>query len=82
MTWLSLIVTLLSITRSIIDWLDSRKMIQEGQREIIAQELAKVSASAKISQDILQKVSGMTDAQVDKQLEMDFRPGTDGAAKP
>jgi hypothetical protein len=73
-TYFKVALTLLQITKSIITWLERQSAINEGERRILAQELAAVAAAAQISAEVRADVEKMTDAQVDDALAGDFRP--------
>jgi hypothetical protein len=73
-TYFKVALTLLQITRSIIAWLERQSAIKEGERRILAEELAAVAAAARISAEVRANVEKMTDAQVDDALAGDFRP--------
>lgn len=73
MIYFKFAVLLLQITQSLIRWMEEKRMIEEGERRIIAEELAKVAKAAKISKQVRQDVEKKTDAEVDDGLRGDFR---------
>lgn len=73
MTYIKLVVLLLQITQSVIRMMEQRKMIAEGERRVIAKQLAAVAAAAKIAQDVRKDVGSKTDEQIDNALRDDFR---------
>lgn len=73
MIYLKFVILLLQVTQAIIRYADERRLIAEGERRIIADELARVAKAAKIAEGVRQDVGKKTDAQVDADLGRDFR---------
>lgn len=73
MTWIKAALALLQIVRSIMDYLERRAAIQEGERREVAKSLAAIAASAQISIETKEEIARLTDAQVDDALTGDFR---------
>ena len=76
MTWVKIVLLLLQLSRSILAWLEREKAIKEGERRILAQELAAVAAAAQIASEVRAEVEKLFDAQIDDALAGDFRPGS------
>lgn len=74
MTWIKLTVLLLQVTQSIIRMMEQRRLIAEGERRVIAKQLAAIAAAAKIAQDVRTDIGNMTDDEVDAALRGDYRP--------
>lgn len=72
--WIKVALLLLQISRSIIGYVERQQAISEGQRQVLAKELAQMLVTAKIAREVQTAVDGMTDAQVDDNLSSDFRP--------
>lgn len=73
MTYIKLVVLLLQIVQAVIRYMDERKLIAEGERQVIAKQLKAVAKAAKIAQDVKTDVGHKTDAEVDAALEPDYR---------
>ena len=73
MTWIKAALALLQIVRSIMDYLERRAAIQEGERREVAKQLAAIAAAAQISIETKAAIDRLTDAQVDDALTGDFR---------
>lgn len=73
MIYLKFVILLLQVTQAIIRYADEKRLIAEGERRIIADELARVAKAAKIAEGVRQDVGKKTDAQVDADLGRDFR---------
>lgn len=73
-TYFKIALTLLQITRSIISYLERQSAISEGQQMILALELQKTLAAAKVAKEVQTKVDGMSDDEVDAALNGDYRP--------
>lgn len=74
MTYLKLVVLLLQVTQSILRWMDKQSMIAEGERRVIAKQLAALAATAKVVTDIRTDIGNKTDDEVDAALRGDYRP--------
>lgn len=73
MTWLKIAYLLLTIVKSIMTYLERERAIAEGERREIAKQLAAVAASAQVSMEVRAEIEKMTDAEIDKSLDPDFR---------
>lgn len=73
MTYLKLVVLLLQVTQSIIRMMTERRLIAEGERRVIAKQLAAVAAAAQIAKDTKADVANKTDDEIDAALRGDFR---------
>lgn len=74
MTYVKLIVLLLQVTQAIIRYVTDRQLIAEGERRVIAKQLAACAAAAKIAKDTHTDVGNKTDAEIDDALRGDYRP--------
>jgi hypothetical protein len=72
-TFVQVVLAVLSIARALIRLGEQRRWIAEGERRAIARELAESVEAAGVAAEIRQAVQGMTDAQVDDALSDDFR---------
>lgn len=73
MTYIKLVVLLLQITSSLIRYMNERKLIAEGERRIIADQLTQLAKVAKVAQEVRADVGNKTDAQIDDALRGDYR---------
>lgn len=73
MTWIKAALALLQIVRSIMDYLERRAAITEGERREVAKTLAAIAASAQIAMETRNEIDKLTDAQVDDALGPDYR---------
>lgn len=74
MIYLKLVVLLLQVTQSLIRWMNEKQLISEGERRVIAKQLAATAAAAQISKDVHTDVANKTEAEIDDALRGDFRP--------
>jgi len=73
MTWIKAAFLLLQIVRSILDYLERRDAISEGERREVAKQLAAVGAAARLRLEVRANVGKMTDAEIDDALRGDYR---------
>ena len=85
--WLDLAIALLKVVNAIINWAHDRKMIDEGRRQVIAENAAAISAKAKVRDEIRGEVDVMDKTQVDQELgdlgaPDSGKPGDAGTVRP
>jgi len=73
-TWIKAAFALLQIIRAIMDYLERNRLIQQGERQQFARELAALAKAVNISQEVKDEIAKLSDAEVDKRLDPDFRP--------
>jgi hypothetical protein len=64
---------LLQITASVIQYLERRQLLNEGERRQLAKEMAKTAALTGLSKQVREEIGRMTHAEVDDALRGDFR---------
>ena len=69
MIWLSLAVALLKLTNLILDLVRTGKAVQSGKDAEIAKEAAAILSKTQTAKEIMQQVTGLTEAQVDATLK-------------
>lgn len=74
MIYLKLVVLLLQIAQSLIRWMNEKQLISEGERRVIAKQLAATAAAAQLSKDVRADVANKTADEIDDALRGDFRP--------
>jgi hypothetical protein len=73
MSYAKAVLLLIQITATIVRYLDERRLLTEGQKIEVANELARVSKIVARAKKIQSEVEKMNDAQVDNALSGDFR---------
>lgn len=73
MTWLSLALTLLKVVSQIMTWARERELISKGYDQAIAEVTQQILIKTDAGKAIMEKVNGMTDAEVDAGLR-DLEP--------
>lgn len=68
MIWLSLAVALLKLTNLILDLVRTGKAVQSGKDAEIAKEAAAILSKTQTAKEIMQQVTGLSEAQVDATL--------------
>lgn len=79
--WLDFAIALLKLVNFIINWAHDRGMIDEGRRQVIAENAAAIQSKVKIRDEIREKVDAMPEEQVDQGLR-DLVPPAAGSTKP
>lgn len=74
MIYLKLVVLFLQIAQSLIRWMNEKQLISEGERRVIAKQLAATAAAAQLSKDVRADVANKTADEIDDALRGDFRP--------
>lgn len=67
-TWLGLALQLLKLVNSIVLWAKERELISEGYDKAIAEETQAILRKTEAGKAMLEKVNGMSDAEVDAGL--------------
>lgn len=70
---LKLAILLLQITASVIQHLERKRLIDEGERRQLAREMAKTATLVGLSKQVREEIGKMTHAEVDDALRGDFR---------
>ena len=73
MTYIKVVLLGLQIITSLIRYLESKRLMDEGARQQIAQELERAQKLIARAKKIQANVGKMTDAEVDAALRGDFR---------
>lgn len=72
-SWISLAIALLQFANKIVSWLEREGAIAEGERRAYAKQLAENARRIRVAEAIDKKIEAMTDEEVIKSLEKDFR---------
>lgn len=73
MIWIKLVVLLLQVTQAITRYMSEKQLLAEGERRVIAKQLAAVAKAAKIARDVQDDVKHKTDDEIDAALRGDYR---------
>ena len=73
MSYIKVVLLGIQIITSVIRYLESKRLMNEGARRQIAQELERAQILVARAQKIQTKVGTMTDEEVDAALRGDFR---------
>lgn len=73
MSWISFALALLKFVNSIMNYARERKLISQGYDQAIAEVTQSILIKTDAGKKILEKVNGMTDAEVDTGLR-DLEP--------
>jgi hypothetical protein len=66
--WISLIVLVLQLVNKMLTWAAEQRAITLGQQQEIARETLEILRKAGVAKDVLSKIDGMSDADVDDLL--------------
>lgn len=66
-------ILLLQVARQLFTYLESQRLIAEGERRQIAKELSATANAARISMKVQEDVGRMHDNEVDAALRGDYR---------
>ena len=70
---IQLVVLLLQIAKQVFSLVERRRLIAEGERQLIAKQLEAIVSTVKLSQAIRAEVRRMTDDEIDAALRGDYR---------
>jgi len=73
MSWISLITGLLKLVGHLLDWLERRSAIKEGERRAILRQLDGIQAKVMLAQEEERKVEAMNPKAIDAELEEWYR---------
>lgn len=68
MIWVKLALVALQVANAIMEWAHERELISEGYDKAIAEQSQAILAKTTAGKAILEKVNGLSDADVDAQL--------------
>ena len=66
--WVELAILLLKVVNGIINWAHDRGMIDEGRRQVIAENAANIAIKVGARDKLREKIDAMSEAEVDKEL--------------
>lgn len=68
-----LVLLLLEVTRQILSYMETNRLIKEGERQQIARELARAAQAAALANKVRDEVDKLSDDEVDAALRGDYR---------
>jgi len=68
MTWVSLVLAILKVVSSIMDYVNQEKLVQSGYDKAIADVSAAILQKTAAGKAIMEKVNAMSDSDVDAGL--------------
>lgn len=71
--WIKLAVLFLQLANKIVSWMQDQQMIDEGRRQVIAENSLAIAAKVRSRDQIMAQVAAMSDADVDAGLR-DLEP--------
>ena len=80
LVYLDLAIAVLKLVNSIINYFHDRGLIDEGRRQVIAENAASISKKVALRDKIKDEVDAMDEKQVDQELR-DLEPPAGGGAK-
>jgi hypothetical protein len=80
-SWVELAILLLQLANKLVNWLHDRGMIDEGRRQVIAENAAAIAVKVGAKEKLREQINAMSEAEVDQELLDLVRP-RDGGAKP
>jgi hypothetical protein len=80
LAYLDLAIAVLKVINSIINYFHDRGLIDEGRRQVIAENAASIAKKVAVRDKIQEQVDAMDDKQVDQELR-DLEPPADGRRK-
>jgi hypothetical protein len=66
--WVQLAILLLKLVNGIINWAHDRGMIDEGRRQVLAENALNIATKVQTRDQIREKIDAMSEAEVDAQL--------------
>jgi hypothetical protein len=72
-SYVKIVLLALQLVNWIIDQLERRKQLAEGERRQIAKALAQVTIAGKMAKEVDDEVKALSDDEVDAALRGDFR---------
>jgi hypothetical protein len=80
LVYLDLAIAVLKLVNSIINYFHDRGLIDEGRRQVIAENAVSIAKKVAVRDKIREQVDAMDDKQVDQELR-DLEPPADGQRK-
>lgn len=80
-SWVELAILLLQLVNKLVNWLHDRGMIDEGRRQVIAENASAIAIKVGKKEKLREQINAMSEDQVDQELRDLVRPGR-GDAKP
>ncbi len=71
MTWLKVVLVLISLARLIANSINTRNLMEAGEAKATAESLAALSARLGIAQLVAAEVAALSDAELDAELRGD-----------
>lgn len=71
MTWLKVVLALISLARLIANSINTRNLMEAGEAKATAESLAALSARLGIAQLVAAEVAALSDAELDAELRGD-----------
>lgn len=69
MSWLEIALALLKLANMIVSWVREKQQMDAGHDRAIAEASASILSKTQAAKEIMAKISGMTEAQVDAALK-------------
>lgn len=66
--WLQFAILLLKVVNAIINWAHDRGLIDEGRRQVIAENAFNIAAKVQTRDQLREKINAMSEEQVDAEL--------------
>lgn len=79
-SWIEFAILLLKVVNGIINWAHDRGMIDEGRRQVIAENAANIAIKVGARDKLREKIDAMSEAEVDQGLR-DLLPPAAGGTK-
>jgi hypothetical protein len=73
MTYVKLALLLVQLATAVIQYVQRRQLISEGERRQIAREMANAARLTGIAKEVREEIGKLTHAEVDDALRDDFR---------
>jgi len=67
-SWVELAILLLQLANKLVNWLHDRGMIDEGRRQVIAENALNIATKVRTRDQIREKIDAMSEAEVDQEL--------------
>lgn len=67
-SWIELAILLLKLTNALVNWLHDRGMIDEGRRQVIAENAASIAIKVGVKEKLREQIDAMSEEEVDQEL--------------
>ena len=74
MIYMRAVAILLQIVYKLVQIVSDEKLMKAGEQRLLAKQLADIAKASGTAKLLRAEVETMTDAEIDRQLEPDFRP--------